>query len=338
MSNNPPLVDVVRGGIVESCHRGSVVVANHLGEIVFSLGDIDRNIYPRSSLKFLQAIPLVESGAADAFHFTDSEIALACASHSGESVHTDAVEVILQRLGLSIEDLENGPDAPSHEKTVEKLIQSGQLPTRVHQNCSGKHSGMLTLAKHLGERTEGYSKHDHAVQRAWMTTLSELVNLDIASLPWERDGCGMPAINMPIKSLAYGCALYANPETVGGDRELAIRRILQAVADQPLMVAGTDRCCTRVITESKGSVLVKTGAEAVYIAVLRKQGLGVALKIDDGSTRASEAALGAVLKQLGALDERAFEALQSTFQPNIVNSQGHVTGSIVPNETTWPDS
>lgn len=337
MENNPCLVDVVRGGIVESQHRGSVLVVNHKGETVYSLGDVDRNIYPRSSLKFFQVIPLLESGAADAFDFTDAEIALACSSHTGESMHTDAVDTILGRLGLSIEDLENGPDEPQNQQALANLIKSAKVATSVHQNCSGKHSGMLTLARHLGVPTEGYSNHDHPVQRAWMQTLGELVDLDVSGLPWERDGCGMPAINMPMRQLALGCALYAEPQAVAGEREIAMRRILKAVAGNPLMVAGTNRFCSRIIEATAGRVLVKTGAEAVFVGILQDKGLGIALKIDDGSTRASEVAMGAVLNKLGALDQNMLASLKPKLEPNVVNSQGHITGAIVPNPSTWSD-
>jgi L-asparaginase II len=330
MLSNPSLADVYRKDIIESCHRGSVIVVNHLGETVFFLGDVERDIYPRSSLKFFQAIPLVESGAADHFQLSDAEIALACSSHNAENIHTSAVQTWLNRMDLDIEDLENGPDMPQYEEAAFDLVRKNIKPTRVHQNCSGKHAGMLALAKFLAKGTHGYSEHAHGAQRAWMKTLSKLVDLDVENLPWERDGCGMPAIYMPMKQLALGCALFANPETVGGERGKAMQRIIQALQSNPVMVAGTDRCCSDVISATNGSVLVKTGAEAVYIAVLPEQGLGVALKIDDGSSRGSEVALGAVLSQLGAIDDKAAALLTKHFSPEITNSQGKVTGKVVP--------
>lgn len=327
---NPSLADVYRKDIIESCHRGSVIVVNHLGEIVFSLGDVERDIYPRSSLKFFQAIPLVESGAADYFQLSDAEIALACSSHNAENIHTSAVQAWLSYMDLDIEDLENGPSMPLYEEASFDLVRKNIKPTRIHQNCSGKHVGMLALAKFLANGTQGYSEHDNETQRAWMKVLSELVDLDVESLPWERDGCGMPAICMPMKKLAYACARFANPEMVGGERGKAMQRITRALQLNPVMVAGTDRCCTDVISATNGSVLVKTGAEAVYIAVLPEQGLGVALKIDDGSDRGSEVALGAVLSQLGVIDKKAEALLTKHFSPQIINSQGKVTGKVVP--------
>ena len=330
MKLNPVLVDVYRKDIIESRHCGSVIVVNHEGETVFSLGDVERSIYPRSSIKFFQAIPLVESGAVDRYEMSDAELALACASHIAEPRHTESVKSWLARMQLTVADLENGLAMPEHKASRISMYKDDQGPTKQHHNCSGKHTGMLTMAKCLGLETKGYSDHEHGVQQTWMRTYSELIGIDVSGLPWERDGCGLPAICMPMKSLAYGCALYARPDSVGGKRAEAMNRIATAIAANPLMVAGTGKCCSGVIAESNGTVLAKTGAEGVYIAVLREQGLGVALKIDDGATRASEVALGAVLAKLNALDSVAEKNLEKHFRPLVRNSQGKVTGQIQP--------
>jgi L-asparaginase II len=330
MESNPVLVDVYRKDIIESRHCGSVIVVNNKGETVFSLGDVKRSIYPRSSIKFFQAIPLVESGAVDQFGMSDAELALSCASHIAEPRHTESVKSWLARLQLTIADLENGSVMPEHEASRISMYKDNQGPAKEHHNCSGKHTGMLTMAKCLGLETKGYSDHEHGVQKAWMQTYSELIGIDVEQLPWERDGCGLPAIFMPMKSLAFGCALYASPDTVGGKRAEAMNRVASAIAANPLMVAGTGKCCSEVIAESNGTVLAKTGAEGVYIAVLREQGLGVALKIDDGATRASEVVLGAVLAKLNALDPVAEKKLEKHFRPLVENSQGKVTGQIQP--------
>ncbi len=327
---NPALADVYRKNIVESCHRGSAIVVNHVGQTVLSIGDTGRNIFPRSSLKFFQALPLVESGAADHFKLSDAEIALACASHIAEQVHTEAVRQWLERIGLGVDDLENGPALPLSEDAKIELYANREQPSRLHQNCSGKHAGMLTLARFLGQDPRGYSDHGHAVQRAWMSSFSEMVKLDIAGLEWERDGCGLPAICMPMKALAYGCALLARPDSLGATREQAIKRIMSAVAANPVMIAGTGRCCTDVIRETGGSVLVKTGAEAVYVGVLREQGLGLVIKIDDGATRGSEVALGALLQKLDAISSETADRLARHFRPGIFNSQEFRTGAVVP--------
>jgi L-asparaginase II len=327
-NTNPVLVNVYRNRVIESCHRGSAIAVNSKGETVFAIGDTDREIYARSSLKLLQAIPLLESGAADKFEMSDAEIALACASHSAEPMHTDTVLSWLDRLGLGTDDLECGAVWPDSDKTKHQMVASGKSPTRVHQTCSGKHSGMLTLARYLGVGTTGYSGHEHPTQKAWMNTLSELIDVDVAAQHWERDGCGMPAVCLSMERVAFGCALFADPHVIGGSRGQAMSRIVSAVQAHPGMIAGTGRCCTDVIQETNGTVLVKTGAEGVYAGVLTELGLGLTLKIDDGATRGSEVALGALLRKLGAIDSRLYEQLGNYFEPEVLNSQHRVTGKI----------
>lgn len=325
---NPVLVDVVRNEVVESAHRGSVTVVNSQGEVSLSIGDPERMIYPRSALKFLQAIPLVESGAADHYGLSDREIALACASHNAEHFHTEAVIAWLNKLGLGVGDLECGPTPPIGEAAAYALIASGEKPTRVHQNCSGKHTGMLTVACYLGESLKGYSGHGHPVQQAWMKTLGELTGLDVDALHWERDGCGMPAIVMPSDKLAYGLACFTN--TDDSARGQAMARIANAVARHPEMVAGTGRCCTELMQVTEGRVLAKTGAEGVYAGCIPSLGLGFTLKADDGATRGSEVMLGALLNRLEVLSEQDNQQMKRFFNPDIINSQGKRTGGIRP--------
>lgn len=327
---NPVVVDVIRRGKMESCHRGSAVVVDRDGQIVFSIGQPRRSIYPRSSLKFFQAIPLVESGAADHFGLGTKEIALACASHNAEPFHTETVIDWLKKLDLDPEALECGPTRPLSENAAWELAARGETPTRVHQNCSGKHSGMLTLAKFMGVETRGYSVYQHPTQAAWMRVLGELTGLDIFNLHWERDGCGLPAVYMPLDKLALAFSRYANIDRVGVERGAAMQRIRDAVTLHPEMIAGTARCCTGVIRNSRGSVLVKTGAEGVFGGCIPGRGLGFALKVDDGATRGSEVMLGALLQKLGLIDAALASSLAPWFKPEIKNSQGHVTGQVVP--------
>ncbi len=326
---NPILVNVIRGTEVESTHRGSVVVVDCKGKILDQIGEPDRAIFPRSALKFLQAIPLVESGAADAFSLTEKELALACASHNAESFHVDSVNGWLDRLDLTGEDLECGPTLPLSENAAHSLIANGVTPTRVHQNCSGKHSGMLTLCRHMGWPTKGYSEYDHPSQQAWIKTMSEVFERDLFLQPWEKDGCGLPALQMPMNSLALGLAKFAQIDQPSSSRGQAMTRILNAVKKYPEMIAGSGRCCTAVIEKTAGKVVVKTGAEAVYAGCVPSMGLGFALKIDDGATRGSEVALGALLRRLGVLDKKETEQLAPWINPKIINSQGRQTGEIV---------
>ena len=325
---NPVLATVVRGGEVESVHRGSAVVADARGDTVLAVGDITRAVFPRSSYKFIQAVPLVESGAADAFGLGSEEIALACASHNAEPVHMERVEKWLERLGLSDDDLECGPVRPGHAASADCLVLEGTPPGRRHNNCSGKHMGMLTLARHLGAPTRGYSEYGHPTQRAWREVMENLTGLDIGLLAWERDGCGLPALCMPMDALARGFARFAVCDGGTTPRSVAMDRVLRAVAGHPELVAGSGRCCTAVIRETHGRVLVKTGAEGMFSGVVPESGLGFVLKVDDGAWRGSEVALGGLLSALGLLDDSEAEALQPWFRPDVVNSQGKVTGRI----------
>ena len=333
-NNNPVLVEVHRGEQVESSHRGSVAVVDTAGRVVFSAGNVAQSVYPRSALKIFQAIPLVESGAAKRFGLDAAEIALACASHNAEQFHTDAVLRWLHRLDLNADDLECGAQLPLLQRTAHELIAGGEQPTRVHHNCSGKHAGMLSVAKFINADTHGYSAYHHPTQRAWMQTLSELVDLDVFALPWECDGCGLPAICMPLSHVARAFACYADTRQVGAthskQRGAAMAQILDALRAHPHMIAGTGRCCTDVIRESAGRVLIKTGAEGVYGGIIPHLGVGFALKIDDGASRAAEVALGALLKKLDALDAATEKKLQPHFQPTIINSLGRITGRILP--------
>ncbi len=295
---------------------------------MFSLGETDRSIYPRSSLKLFQAIPLLESGAADHFGLSKKEIALACASHNAEEMHVSTISAWLQRMELHKDDLECGHDLPLLDRAAHQLIANHEAPSRVHQNCSGKHAGMLTYAKYLDVGTKGYSEYEHPVQQKWMQTFSELINIDVNSLEWERDGCGMPAIYMPMERLAFGFAQFANLEKMGEKRGNAMSRILEAVSTYPEMIAGSDRCCTAVVKETSAAVVVKTGAEAVYGGVIPKMKLGFVLKIDDGATRASEVALGGLLNAIGAINGKEAEALTDYFEPIIYNTQKKKTGRV----------
>ena len=325
---NPVLASVIRGDTVESSHRGSGVVVDSRGEIVLVLGDPDRLIYPRSAYKFIQGIPLLESGAAAAAGLEERDIALACASHNAEPMHTERVSAWLDRLGLSDNDLECGSALPMHEPTAHGMIRNGQQAERKHHNCSGKHVGMLTLARHLGHPTDGYSNYDHPTQRAWRHVMSELTGVDTETLAWERDGCGMPALCMPMSALARGYARFADNSELVPERAKAMRHILSAITLHPEMIAGTGRCCTTVIQKTAGRVLVKTGAEGVFAGVIPERGVGFALKVDDGATRASEVALGGLLYALDVLSKEEKAALQPWFRPEVRNSQNHVTGWI----------
>ncbi len=324
----PPLVEVTRGPIVESRHRATFAVVDAHGGVVRSLGDLEHPVYPRSAIKPLQALPLLESGAAEAFGLSDAEISLACASHDGEAVHVEAVEAWLTRLGLTVGDLECGIHLPYDLASMKALLAGGGEPTAAHNNCSGKHSGFLTLAKHLKAPTRGYIKLQHAVQQRILGTLEAMSGLELGRAPIGIDGCGIPTVAIPLGNLALAMARFADPHHEPEERQAACRRILQAVARAPVMIAGTNRFCTKIIEVTGERALVKTGAEGVYCAALPELGLGVALKVEDGAGRAAEVLMGRILVALGVLSEAEQERLAPWLQPPILNRAGLRVGEI----------
>ncbi len=321
-------VEVWRGGRVESRHRASLALVDRSGRLVRAIGEPDPPVYPRSAIKPLQAIPLVESGAADAFGASEEELALACASHGGEPFHVRAVARWLARLGLDETALACGPQVPSHDPSARALFASGGSPGRIHNNCSGKHAGMLTLARHLGVPEAGYERPDHPVQRAIRAVLDELT--DGAPLdPPAVDGCGVPTWAMPLRALALAFARLATPEDLPPHRAAACRRITAAMHRAPLMVAGTGRLCSTLLATAP-DLVVKTGAEGVFAAARAGTGLGLALKVEDGAGRAAQVALLAALEHLRWLDDPARVALAGFARPVLPNWAGSEVGVILP--------
>ncbi len=326
MSANPVLVDIMRGEMVESRHRGAVALVNNAGETLLALGDIDEAIYPRSAIKPLQTISLLESGAAKHFGLSDAEISLACASHGGEPVHVQGVEQWLHTLSLDNRDLACGVHAPLHAPAAATLIAQGQSPSAAHNNCSGKHAGFLTLARHWDADTRSYTTRDHPTQVAWRDVLCELSDDDLSVRPHGIDGCGIPVVGLPLRNVALAMARFADPRQLGKVRRTAIARIQQALTTQPLMMAGTGRLCTETIRLTQGRALIKTGAEGVYTGAVPAAGIGIALKIDDGHTRAAECAIATVLRRINALDDGEWRQLQALACPPVFNVTGKPVG------------
>ena len=315
---NPILVEITRGPLVESIHRGAVAVSDAGGRLRLSVGDVERPIFPRSALKPIQAVPLIESGAADMFGLSDEELALACASHSGEPQHTERVAAWQSRIGCSVADLACGPHRPMHEPTAFQMIAKGQRWTSLHNNCSGKHTGFMTLSRGLGTPVAGYQQLEHPVQRRVEQTLKEMAELS-GPLPHSVDGCTVPNFALPLAALARAVAAFADPSVLAPDRAKACARIISAMTAHPELIAGTGRPCTLLMRQAPG-IAVKTGAEGVYVAILPALGLGVALKIDDGTARASETTMAAVLIALGAVgDEGSAQGL--AYAP-VLNTRG----------------
>ena len=326
MTQSVPLVDITRGPILESIHYGDAVVCNAQGEIVHAWGDPHKIVLPRSSAKMLQALPLVESGAADAFALTDAQIALSCASHGAQPIHTESVASWLSDLGLSEADLRCGSHEPSHKESRRAMLLAGETPCQLHNNCSGKHAGFLTLNKHLGGQSE-YIEIEHPVQQACLRAFEE--GTGETSPGFGIDGCSAPnhAVSLVGMARAMGFFAGANPE--GDARNRAAYRIHRAMAKYPVLISAEGRACERLINAAGNKIAVKTGAEAFFIAILPEQKLGVALKITDGSTRAAECAIAAILVKLGALDP-AHPHAQRYINWDIKNANGWSTGHMRP--------
>lgn len=299
---NPVLVELVRGTTVESIHRGAIAVCDAAGNVRASRGNIVSPVYPRSAFKALQALPLVETGAAAAAGVTDEELALACASHSGEPVHTTRVAAWLARIGCVEADLACGPHLPYHEASAHDLIRRGEKPCRLHNNCSGKHTGFLTLARHLGAPLAGYEAPDHPVQQRVRAAIADMCGVPADAMPVGIDGCAAPNFALPLANLARGMARLANPSGLPAARAEAAGRLIAAWKAHPQLVSGTGRACADLIAAARDRTVVKTGAEAVFMAALPGQGLGIALKIDDGGTRAAETVMAQLLVLLGEAD------------------------------------
>lgn len=326
----PIAVEITRGGMVESVHRVIAAVVDAAGDPVVAWGDIDRLVYGRSAIKPLQALPVIESGAAEAFGLDDAEITLCCASHSSEPMHVDRVLALLGRLDLGVEDLECGPQIPTHMDSAHALIKAGISPTRAHNNCSGKHSGMLATARHLGEPTEGYIRDDHPVQRRLRTLMGEMSGCDLTGVPTGYDGCGIPVYGTPLIGLATAMARLADPSGLSRDRQAAARRIVAACAKHPLLIAGTGRFNSVLLAETGEACLLKSGAEGVFAAAVPGQGLGICLKVDDGNGRAANAAMGAILRHLNVLEPAALDRLADTLVAPVHNWEGRLVGHVRP--------
>lgn len=326
-SSNPILVEVTRAGFVESRHRGACAVVGADGKLLQSWGDVDALVYPRSALKPIQALPLIESGAADRFGLGDEEVALACASHNSEPFHVERVTAWLHRIGLTVDDLECGLCESISLDVTKSMSRAHEAFTRAHNNCSGKHAGFLSTALHLGEPTQGYIGPDHPVQRRVTQAIEDMTGVSLSAAPCGTDGCGIPVFAFPLHALARGMARMMSDD-LGDVRTAAARRVRAAMATCPQCVAGTKRFDTRVMSACKGEVLVKGGAEGVHIAMIPGRGLGIALKVDDGAIRASEQAMGCVLDGLGLLNHAAREQLSDLIEMPILSTLGERVGEL----------
>jgi L-asparaginase II len=302
------LVEIVRNPMVESRHRGHVAIWHHEVGLIGAWGNPETRILPRSAIKMIQALPLVESGAADAAGLSDAHLALACASHKGAALHTDLVTSWLADIGRGEADLRCGPQWPSDEDAAHGMIRARTAPDQRHNNCSGKHTGFLTLSRHLDAGPE-YLELDHPVQRAVQDALRDTT--DEPCDTYAIDGCSAPNFAITLTGFARALGRFAAASATGGVRGRAMERMVRAMVGHPDHVAGEGRACTRLMRAMAGRAAIKTGAEGVFAAILPERRIGIAVKVEDGASRAAEAVIAALLVQAGVLppehpDARAF--------------------------------
>lgn len=327
---NPVLVEVTRGSRVESRHRGAIAVVDADSKRHTAIGDVDQAVFPRSAVKALQALPLVESGAADRYGFGPAELAVACGSHSGEPRHTGTVANMLAAAGRGEADLACGTHFPLSRDAANALVRAGTSPTPLHNNCSGKHAGFICVACHRGIDPNGYVEPGHPVQREVAATLQALTGVSHGHDVCAADGCSVPTWAAPLDRLALAFARFATGEGMEASRAAAARRLLEACMREPHMVAGTGRFCTDAMALFAGRLFVKGGAEGVYCAAFPELGLGVALKCDDGAGRASETMMAAVINAFQPADESDQSRFADRFAWPITSRGGVKVGEIRP--------
>jgi len=339
-----PFVEVTRGGMVESTHYGAVAIADAHGNLVAWSGDPDQSVYLRSSAKPLQALPLVESGAAEKFGLAPRQLAVVCASHTGTDMHVEVIASIQERVGVREADLLCGVQAPGDRETARRLEAEGLLPTPLRHNCSGKHSGMLALARHIDAPTQDYVNPEHPVQKRILQAVAEMCGVAPESIELATDGCSAPVFGLPLRAAATAFARLADPSGLPPTRAAACQAIFRAMTSHPEMVAGPGRFDTRLMQVTGGRLLAKGGAEGFQAISLASSGegpaslsgpspaLGIALKIADGDLgrRALSVAVLAVLRSLAAIQESELDEMDPFAARPLTNDRGLTVGEIRP--------
>jgi L-asparaginase II len=315
----------MRGDVIESSHRVHVAVCHADDGLVASAGNPAHHSFVRSAIKMFQVLPFVEAGGVDAFGLTGEELALCTASHGGEAFHVAAARSILAKARVTDNALACGPHLPLHEPTAHAMIAAGEKPGRIHNNCSGKHAGMIACCVQQQWVTNGYHRPAHPLQQRIRSTLARWMRLNADEIEEGIDGCGLPTFALALDAVAEGCARFASVATQDGS---APARIVQAMQRHPEFVAGTDRLDTEVMRMAKGRLFAKVGAEGFYCAGVPSMKLGFALKAEDGAKRAAEAALLAVLHSMGALSTDELSLMARYATPDILNTRQELVGRV----------
>jgi len=325
--DNPVLVEVTRGAIVESRHRGAFAVSLASGERVAQAGDVASPVYPRSAIKPFQALAAMAAGAGERFGLGADEVAVLCASHSGEQRHVRAVRSVLGKIGSNEGALECGAHWPINAEAARALARRGAEAGAIHNNCSGKHAGMLALARLLGTETAGYVERHHPVQQRILEVVEAFCGVALGEAPCGTDGCSVPTWAIPLGALARGFARFATGEGVNDGLAAAASSIAEAIAAEPFMIAGTGRFCSRAMGHTGRRALIKGGAEGVMCAALPERGLGIAVKCDDGAQRGAEVVMAHLLVAFRAADGDDPQ-MADLMRRAMRNAAGIVTGEI----------
>lgn len=326
MDANPILAETVRGNWVENRFRGAYAVVDASGKIIASAGDIERAIFPRSAIKSMQALPIFARHAEEKFHHTGEELALACASHHGEADHVTTASGLLGRMGLSVADLECGAHAPTNPAARDALRAAGAEPSALHNNCSGKHSGMLSVALAMGVPTAGYVGREHEVQKAVRAAVEAVIGEELTEDKCGTDGCSIPTFAAPLRAFAFGFARMATGEGLSPELAQAAQRLFDAATSHPHLVAGTGHADTLIMAAFKGRVMQKIGAEGVQCGAIRDKGWGYAIKCDDGNAAASQAMLAGLLLKFVEPDAEQRAVLEKFARQTIKSVRGADVG------------
>lgn len=330
MNQAQVLVEVTRGPLVENHHRGHVAIVDWRGKLLYSAGDPYYMTYWRSSAKPVQALPVIESGAADRYGITPKDLALFCASHNGETMHTDTVLEILAKIGMDQQLLQCGVHMPYHAQTTKMMTEAGQQPNSLHSNCSGKHAGMLTLVAHKGYDSANYIEEEHPLQQTILDYIADLTGYPREEIAIGIDGCGVPVHGLPLYNMSLAYARMVKPEGADPARVDSCRRIVQAMMAHPEMVGGTDRFCTDLMRVARGKLIGKAGAAGVYSVGVIDAGIGITVKCEDGISRGRDPVVVEILHQLGYLTDEQVEALEKYHRPKNINHRKEKCGEVIP--------
>lgn len=322
------LVHVTRGGMVESVHRGDLVVVDTAGTIICQIGDPHKKTFWRSAAKPFQVLPLVESGGLERFHLSGEELALMCSSHGGEELHVATALGILKKLNRSPQDLECGIAAPMYPRAAQNIQKSGGSYSTLTNPCSGKHANMIALAILRGHVVSGYSQVSHPVQHELLRTISDMTGLFPKDITIGIDGCGVPVFGLPLFNMAVAYAHLAKPGAFPEPRASALGTIASAMMSNPFFVAGSNRLDTVLMEAAGGKIVAKLGAEGVYCLGLTDKGIGLALKVEDGNYRAIDPIIMEILNRLGYLAPAEFEKLRDRWDVSVRNHRKEIIGSI----------